>query len=79
MGKNIGQNIVNMIKCREGEHVLFRSYGLGADVDSTHGWSFGRVSVAMARWYPATKLKNLSVNKANINGEFSYTIDVEGV
>lgn len=79
MAQNVGQNIVNMLKCAQGEHILFRSFGLGNATDSTHGLGFGRISVELSRWYPDTRLKNFEVTKATESGEFEYKIDIMGV
>lgn len=76
--QNLGNNIVNMLKCRRGEHPLFRSYGLGSEVDTNTGWDFGRVQVELKRYYPSLQLKTFSV-EASANGEFQYILEVEGV
>lgn len=72
---DIYENIVNMLKCRRGEHPLFRSFGLGGEVDSVTGWGFGVVQVEIKKYYPDVDLKSMSVSSSP-NGEYKYTIEV---
>ena len=73
---DLGVNIVNMMKCRRGEHCLFRSFGLGSEVDSVTGWGFGKVNVELAKWYPGCKIKSFNTRKAQSDGAFEYQIEV---
>ena len=78
MIQNLGENIVNMIQCRAGEHPLFRSFGLGGVTDDPNRITRNTVQVEINRWYPGTVVRGVTVNKANANGEFEYYIDVRG-
>ena len=49
---NTGQDIVNMLNCRRGEHVLFRSFGLGHVTDQVGKLRKAQVTQEVAKWYP---------------------------
>lgn len=74
----IGQNIVNMIRCRKITHPLFRSFGMGAEIDTTNRLTKGGIQVEVNRWYPATFVESISQNKANNAGEFEYRVRIRG-
>lgn len=74
----LGKNICNMIECRAGEHCLFRSFGLGGNVDNTNGITRNALQVAVNRWFPATVVKSCICEKASQSGEFIYKVDVQG-
>lgn len=76
---SLGNNIVNMLKCRQNEHCLFRSFGLGGVVDEPNTMTRNRVQVEVNRWFPATIVQSVNVEKANINGEFTYNIQIKGL
>ena len=78
MVKNIAHNIVNMIQCRQGEHPLFRSFGMGAIVDSPNRMTRNNIQVEVNRWYPSTIVENVSVDKAGSDGIFEYSVSVRG-
>lgn len=68
-----GQCIVNMLICRQGEHCLFRSFGLGQVTDQAGRLRKGQVSQELAKWYP-----NVRSVKIEQRGE-TYNIRVTGV
>ena len=76
---DLGKNICNMITCRENEHCLFRSFGLGGVVDDPNTITRNTLQVAVNRWFPATVVKSMTVEKAEISGEFVYNIQIQGV
>ena len=76
--QNIGQNIVNMIRCRRGNHVLFRSFGMGAEIDTPNRITKGGIQVEVNRWYPATFVESISQDKASEAGEFEYSVKIRG-
>lgn len=49
---NTGQDIVNMLNCRQGEHCLFRSFGLGHVTDQVGKLRKAQVTQEVAKWYP---------------------------
>lgn len=79
MGKNTGKHIVNMIRTRQGEHPLFRAFGLGGVVDAPNRITRSTIQAEVVRWYPGARVSSLRVDAADVSGEFSYTIKVEGV
>lgn len=78
MIQNMAQNIVNMIKTRQGEHCLFRSFGLGGIVDSPNTITRNSLQVEVNRWYPSTVVENVTVDKASSDGNFEYSIKIRG-
>lgn len=74
---NLGQNITNMIECRPMEHCLFRSFGLGGEVDGAP-ITRGQIQVECARWLPTVTVKSVQIEKATKEGHFVYNISVEG-
>lgn len=76
---DLGKNICNMIECRPYEHCLFRSFGLGGVVDDPNTITRNTLQVAVNRWYPATVVKSMTVEKAEISGEFVYKVNIVGV
>lgn len=76
---NLGQNIVNMIKTRRKTHVLFRSFGIGEEIDSNNQLTKGALQVEVNRWYPATEIKKFEVLEASNKGEFEYYVEIKGV
>lgn len=76
--QNVGQNIVNMIKCRKGTHPLFRSFGMGAEIDTPNRITKGGIQVEVNRWYPATFVESIAQDKANEAGEFEYSVKIRG-
>ena len=74
---DIGKNICNMITCRDGEHCLFRSFGLGNSTDSANRLSRSRLQVEVNRWFPGNMVESLSVDRASISGEFEYSLSVK--
>lgn len=79
MTQNTGENITNMIKCRKGEHCLFRSFGLGAYTDNLHRITRSTLQVEVNRWFPGNTIVSFSTQTANEKGEFLYNIDVRGL
>lgn len=75
---DLGKNICSMIECRAGEHCLFRSFGLGGNVDSPNTVTRNGLQVAVNKWFPATVIKSLDVERASITGEFIYKINIQG-
>lgn len=72
-----GEHIVNLLQCRAGEHPLFRSYGLGGEVDGMP-ITRGQVQVEAARWYPGTVVRSVVVDKVSPEGHYVYSVSVEG-
>ena len=75
---NLGQNICNMITCRESEHCLFRSFGLGGRVDSARPLTRGILQAEVSRWYPATVVKSVEPEQISADGTYIYRVSVEG-
>lgn len=75
---DLGQNILALITCRQGEHPLFRSFGMGAIVDSPNRMTRNSIQVEVNRWYPSTIVENVSVDKAGSDGIFEYSVSVRG-
>lgn len=70
----------NFLECRRGEHILFRSFGLG-NVDSPYGLSKGEIKSQIAKFYPdLIGVKVISRNTAGglALGQYSYTIEFTG-
>jgi hypothetical protein len=78
MIENVSENIVNMIKCRRGEHCLFRSFGLGAKTDDVARLTRSIVQVEINRWFPGTNITEFKQSGQNAKGEFIYNISVRG-
>lgn len=76
--QNVGQNIVNMIKCPRNTHPLFRTFGVGHEVDSINGFTRSNLTVEMRKWFPNSRLKDIKIIKSDASGEFEYSIIVEG-
>ena len=74
---NLGQNINNLIMTRPMEHPLFRSFGLGGEVDGAP-ITRGQIAVECARWLPSVTVKSVQIEKATHEGHFVYNISVEG-
>lgn len=72
-----GENIVNLIKCRRGTHPLFRTFGIGDDVDGLNKITRGLIQVEVNRWFPSTYVESVE-STANIKGEFEYNVKVRG-
>lgn len=70
---NTGNDIVNMLKCRRGEHCLFRSFGLGAITDQVGKLRKGQIVQELAKWYPQITDVNIT-----IRGD-EYIVKVRGV
>lgn len=75
---NVSTNIVNMIKCRRGEHCLFRSFGLGDETDSINRFTRSKAQVEINRWFPGNTIVEFSQSGQNAKGEFVYNISVRG-
>lgn len=78
MIENVSKNIVNMIKCRRGEHCLFRAFGLGAETDGISRLTRSSVQVEINRWLPGNTIVEFSQSGQNSKGEFIYNISVRG-
>lgn len=78
MKKNVSQNIVNLIKCRKGEHCLFRSFGMGSTTDDIPGITRSFVQVEVNRWFPGNTVLSLQKSGENAKGEFVYNINIRG-
>lgn len=77
---NIEICLKNFLECRRGDHILFRSFGLG-NVDSLFGVSKGEIKAQIAKYYPNLSDVNIiSKNTANnlAHGQYSYVIDFSG-
>lgn len=75
---SLGTNICNMIKCRAGEHCLFRSFGMGGMVDSPNQITRNKVQVEVNKWFPATYVQSVDMEQADISGEFVYSVKIKG-
>ena len=56
---NRGQNICNMMECADGEHPLFRSFGLNT-IDSNTRITRRTLQDAVAKWYPSTHVVSVT-------------------
>ena len=72
---NTGQCIVNMLNCRQGEHCLFRSFGLGAVTDQVGRLRRAQITQEVAKWYPAVTSVQVEVRTANITSAFRRAND----
>ena len=70
---NTGQGIVNMLNCRSGEHVLFRSFGLGHVADQVGKLRKAQITQEVAKWYP-----NVRSVEMTQQGD-TYNVKVVGV
>lgn len=70
---NTGLCITNMITTRQGEHCLFRSFGLGAVTDRIGGLRRSDLSNAVAKWYP--QVKEVSIKQRD---DGAYDVTVKG-
>lgn len=75
---DLGKNICNMIMCPQNTHPLFRSFGLGNKVDDPNGITRSRLEVELRKFFPDAQLKEFRITGAAGNGEFNYSIRVEG-
>lgn len=75
---SIAKNIVNMIKCRAGEHTLFRSFGLGGIVDDTARITRNMLQTEVNRWFPSAIVESCDVAKATHEGYFEYKVNIRG-
>lgn len=66
-----GECIKNMIITRQGEHCLFRSFGLGAITDRPGRIKKSDISTAIAKWYP--QINGFSIVQT---GDNDYTVKV---
>ena len=64
---NTGQCIVNMLNCRQGEHCLFRSFGLGAVTDQVGRLRRAQITQDVAKWYPAVASVQVEVRDGEYN------------
>lgn len=62
-----GQCIVNMIMCKQGEHPLFRSFGLGAVTDQVGRLRKSQVTQEIARWYPGVDSVEIEIKDGVYN------------
>lgn len=74
---DLGYNITSMIMTRPMEHPLFRSFGLGGEVDGAP-ITRGQIAVECARWLPSVTVKSVVAERVTGEGHFTYTISVEG-
>jgi hypothetical protein len=70
----------NFLECRRGDHILFRSFGIG-NIDSPYGLSKGEIKAQIAKYYP--NLTGVKVTSRNTSdglalGQYSYTIEFSG-
>lgn len=70
---NTGQDIVNMLNCKQGEHCLFRSFGLGQVTDQVGRMRRSQVVQEVAKWYPNVTSVSIEIR----DGE--YNIRVNGL
>ena len=68
-----GQCIVNMINCKQGEHPLFRSFGLGAVTDQVGRLRKSQVTQEIAKWYPRVDTVEIDIR----NGVYDVRITGE--
>jgi hypothetical protein len=68
-----GKCIVNMLNCRQGEHCLFRSFGLGHVTDQVGRLRKAQVTQELAKWYP--NVRSVEIVQ---QGE-TYNIRITGV
>jgi hypothetical protein len=66
-----GQCITNMMNCKQGEHCLFRSFGLGVEVDRMGKLRRADITTAMSKWYPQVSTVNI---QSNGNGVYDVTV-----
>lgn len=78
MKNNDSKNIVNLIKCRKGEHCLFRSFGMGSTTDDITGITRSFVQVEVNRWFPGDTVLSIQKNGESVKGEFVYNINIRG-
>lgn len=74
---SLGQNVCNMIMTRPFEHPLFRSFGLGGEVDG-QPITRGQIAVECAKWLPTVTVKSVVAESVTPEGHFTYNISVEG-
>ena len=68
-----GLCITNMMNCRQGEHCLFRTFGMGAETDRVGKLRKSDITTAVAKWYPQV----VSVDVKN-RGDGVYDVKVTG-
>ena len=78
MINSVANNIINMIKCRQGEHCLFRTFGLGAITDDIARVSRSLVQVEVNKWFPGNTVYEVKQSGQNSKGEFEYNIRIRG-
>ena len=64
---NTGQSIVNMLNCRQGEHCLFRSFGLGHVVDQVGRLRKAQITQELAKWFPDVRSVSVEVRDGTYN------------
>lgn len=74
--QNTGKNICNMIQCQRNTHPLFRTFGLGSEVDGVSGITRSLLSVEVKKWFPRVQVNSVKIVKSDASGEFEYNIDI---
>lgn len=64
---NTGRDIVNMLNCRQGEHCLFRSFGLGDAVDQVGRLRKSQITHEVAKWYPNVTSISIDIRDGEYN------------
>lgn len=80
MSVDIKTCVANMARCRRGDHILFRSFGLNV-IDSPGGLTLGDVKTQIAAYFPdASGVRVVSTTTAEQGalGGRSYTITLDG-
>lgn len=73
MRENTGQCIVNCLKCRRGNHPLFRNFGLNV-TDLPYKLRRGQIQEQISMFYP--DVTDVSITQ---KGENSYDVNIKAV
>ena len=65
-----GKCIVNMLNCRQGEHCLFRSFGLGQVTDQVGRLRKAQITQEVEKWYPYVRIDSIETR----DGEYHIRV-----
>lgn len=77
MFEKTSQCISNCFNTLKGSHVFYRSFGLN-DVDAANMPMRRNILIQLSTYYPDVKLNDVTLNAAEINGHFSYNVNING-
>lgn len=77
MKESKAQCIANCFRTTKGSHVLYRTFGLEA-VDDVGVPMRKDILIQLSTYYPDVTLNDVTVTRAEADGQFEYIVDIKG-